>query len=105
MARWTGSGDVYNIHLLDATAQFTQPVTINAYATTYFTYGGVATASASSGTTPIAVAGIAAGYSGLTTGLTYYATSAFDGTISTAVTDIKIGKAISTTQISLGEIV
>ena len=105
MARWTGSGDLYNIHLLDATAQFTQPVTINAYATTYFTYGGVATASASSGTTPIAVAGIAAGYSGLTTGLTYYATSAFDGTISTASSDIKIGKAISTTQISLGEIV
>jgi hypothetical protein len=104
MARWTGSGDLYNIHLLDATAQFTQPVTVNAYATTYFVYGGVATASASSGTTPIAVAGIAAGYSGLTTGLTYYVGAAYNGTISTTITDNKIGKAISATQISLGDI-
>jgi len=104
-ARWSGSGDVYNIHLLDSTAQFTQPVTVNAYATSYFTYGGIATASASSGTTPIVVAGVAAGYSGLTTGQTYYATSAFDGTICTATTDNKIGKAISATQISMGEIV
>ena len=104
MARWSGSGDVYNIHLLDATAQFTQPVTVNAYATTYFTYGGIATASASSGTTPIAVAGVAAGYSGLTTGLTYYVGAAYNGTISTTITDNKIGKAISATQISLGDI-
>ena len=103
--RWTGSGDVYTLHLIDSTATSKRvPYTVNAYATTYFTLGGVASATASSGTTPTIVAGIASGYSGLTTGTDYHLDAAFDGTLTTDTSLDRVGMAVSTTEISLGDL-
>ena len=102
--RWTGTGNNFMLHLKDSSTEFRQPFTINAYATSFFLYGGVATASASSGTTPIAVAGVAAGYSGLTTGTNYHLADSYDGQLSTATTLDLVGKAISPTQIALADL-
>jgi len=102
--RWTGSGDVFTLHLLDGVGHFRQPFTVASYATTQFVYGGIASAGASSGTTPIIVGGVAGGYSGLTTGINYHVASTYDGLLSTSTTLSKVGRAISATQISLGEI-
>ena len=103
--RWTGSGDVFTLHLINTAATSNrQPYTVNAYSTPYFILGGVATASASSGTTPIAVAGIVGGYSSLTVGTDYYIDDAFDGTLTVDSTLDKVGKAISATEISLGDL-
>ena len=103
--RWTGTGNVFTLHLINTAATSNrQPYTVNAYSTPYFILGGVATASASSGTTPIAVAGIVGGYSSLTVGTDYYIDDAFDGTLTTDSTLDKVGKAISATEISLGDL-
>ena len=103
--RWTGTNNDFMLHLVDASTEFRQPFTVNAYATSEFKYGGVATASASSGTTtPIAVAGVAAGYSGLTTGINYHLATTYDGQLSTSTTLSLVGKAISPTQIALADL-
>ena len=92
------------LHLQDSAGYFRQPFTVTAYATTQFTYGGIASAGASSGTTPIIVGGVAGGYSGLTTGTNYHVALTYNGLLTTEATLAKVGRAISPTQISLGEI-
>jgi hypothetical protein len=102
--RWTGTGDVFTLHLINTAATSNrQPFTVNAYSTPYFMFGGVATATASSSTTPIAVAGIVGGYSSLTVGTDYYIDDAYNGTLTTNTTLPKVGFAVSTTEISVGE--
>ena len=51
--RWTGSGDAWRLFGNDGTNNIVVPYTVNAYSTVQFVYGGVASATASSGTTPI----------------------------------------------------
>ena len=103
--RWTGTGNVFTLHLINTAATSNrQPFTVNAYSTPYFILGGVATATASSGTTPIAVAGIVGGYTSLTVGTDYHIDDAYDGTLTTDSTLDKVGKAISATEISLGDL-
>jgi hypothetical protein len=105
--RYSGTGDVYNIYNKSALNVYSWiPYTVNAYKTTPFTYAGVATATASSGTTPISVAGVSSGHSSLTIGTSYYISDAYDGTLT--IDDTlgigRVGKAISATEIVLGEI-
>jgi hypothetical protein len=80
--------------------------TVNAYLTTAFNIVGVATATTSSSPTTITVGGIADGFSGLTPGVIYYVDStAYNGTVTTSsLSGVRVGKAISTSQILLGQL-
>ena len=80
--------------------------TVAAYLTSAFEIVGVATATTSSSPTTITVGGIAGGFTGLTPGTDYYIDpTTYNGTVTTSNTSgIRVGKAISTTQILLGEI-
>ena len=104
--RWTGSGDAWRLFGNDGTNNIVVPYTVNAYSTVQFVYGGVASATASSGTTPIIVGGVASGYSSLTVGSNYYVDDAYNGTLTTNSTYGigKVGKAITATKILLGEV-
>jgi hypothetical protein len=78
------------------------PYTVVSYATTIFNYLGICKTSTSTSPAIIVTDGIASGFTGLTTGLTYYSTSPFDGNVTTTnISGILIGKAVSTTQILL----
>jgi hypothetical protein len=77
-------------------------LTINAYATDPFNFIGIPTATSSSSPVSITVSGVQGGFTGLTTGVVYYASSSGDGTVTTsAVSGIILGKAISATEILL----
>ena len=76
--------------------------TVNAYGTNSFNYLGVAKTTDS--TTPVDVVtdGVANGFTSLTAGTLYYATSPADGTVTTSsASGLLIGKAISSTEILL----
>ena len=105
--RYSGSGDVYNTYGALGGVYFRNSYTVNAYSTTTFTYAGIASASASSGTTSIITGGVVGGYSGLTVGVDYFVNKTFDGTLTAVAADSignRVGKSISATQISMGEI-
>jgi hypothetical protein len=74
--------------------------TINAYSTTPFNFIGIPTASSSSGPVNITVAGVEGGFTGLSPGSYYYASTAQDGTVTTSSdSGTIIGKATSATEI------
>ena len=105
--RYTGASDIWMFFGYTGTAYFTFLYTVNAYSTPGFKYGGVASAAASAGTTsPVNIGGLVTGYSGLTTGSNYYIADTYDGqlTTDTSVGIGKVGKAISPTEIVMGEI-
>jgi predicted RecA/RadA family phage recombinase len=81
----------------------TRVLTVNAYATSALNWLGVAQTSGTAGqSVNIVMDGIAAGFSGLTTGEKYYYdTSTFDASVTTTVTDYLIGTATSATEIKL----
>jgi hypothetical protein len=80
--------------------------TANAYSTGAFNIAGVATATTSSSPTTITIGGVAGGFSGLTPGAIYYVDSTtYNGTVTTSNSSgVKAGKAVSTTEILLGEL-
>ena len=77
--------------------------TLNAASTPAYNHIGFGTESASAGaTTPITVAGVATGFSGLTEGLLYYTNVTFTGEVtSSSDSGNLVGKAISETEILL----
>ena len=101
------SGNLFNLIQLVGGKNTNQTYTVNAYSTTQFTYGGIATASASSGTTPVLISGLSSGHSGLTVGADYFVKNTLDGLLtadSALATSTRVGKAISTTEIIVGDI-
>ena len=101
------SGNLFNLIQLVGGYNTNQTYTVNAYSTTQFTYGGIATASASSGTTPVLISGLSSGHSGLTVGADYFVKNTLDGLLtadSALATSTRVGKAISTTEIIVGDI-
>ena len=101
------SGNLFNLIQLVGGYNTNQTYTVNAYSTTQFTYGGIATASASSGTTPVLISGLSSGHSGLTVGADYFVKNTLDGLLSAnaaTATATRVGKAISTTEIIVGDI-
>jgi hypothetical protein len=79
-----------------------QGYTVNAFATDTFNYFGVAKTNDSTSPVDVVTDGVAGGFSGLTAGTLYYATSPADGNVTTATTSgLLIGKAISATEILL----
>ena len=101
------SGNLFNLIQLVGGKNTNQTYTVNAYSTTQFTYGGIATASASSGTTPVLISGLSSGHSGLTVGADYFVKNTLDGLLSAnaaTATATRVGKAISTTEIIVGDI-
>ena len=76
--------------------------TVNAYGTDVFNYIGVTETTTSSSPASIVTNGVAANFTSLTAGNVYYATTPYDGTVTTSSTSgILVGKAISSTQILL----
>jgi hypothetical protein len=76
--------------------------TVNAYATNNFNYIGVAKTTDSTSPIDIVTDGVAGGFTSLTAGTLYYATTPADGTVTTsAASGLLIGKAISATEILL----
>jgi hypothetical protein len=76
--------------------------TVNAYGTNLFNYIGIAKTTDSTTPVDIVTDGVAGGFTSLTAGTLYYATTPADGTVTTSTTSgILIGKAISSTEILL----
>ena len=76
--------------------------TANAFGTNIFNYFGVAKTNDSTSPVDVVTDGVAGGFSGLTAGTLYYATSPADGNVTTSTTSgLLIGKAISATEILL----
>jgi hypothetical protein len=101
------TGNIFNLHQNTGGKVTNQTYTVNAYSTIQFVYSGMATASASSGTTPIRIGGISSGHSGLTIGDSYFVKTTLDGQITNVSGDSspnRVGKAISATEIVLGDI-
>ena len=101
------SGNIFNLAQVTGGKSTNQTYTVNAYSTTQFTYGGIATASASSGTTPLLISGLSSGHSSLSVGSDYFVRTTLDGQITadpTLATSTRVGKAISTTEIIVGDI-
>ena len=101
------SGNLFNLIQLVGGKNTNQTYTVNAYATTPFTYGGIATASASSGTTPLLISGLSSGHSSLEVGADYFVKNTLDGLLTadtTLATSTRVGKAISTTEIIVGDV-
>jgi hypothetical protein len=79
-----------------------QGYTVNAYSTDNFNYVGVVETTTSTSPASIVTDGVAANFTSLTPATVYYATSPYDGTVTTSTTSgILVGKAISSTQILL----
>ena len=101
------SGNIFNLAQVTGGKSTNQTYTVNAYSTTQFTYGGIATASASSGTTPLLISGLSSGHSSLSVGSDYFVRATLDGQITadpTLATSTRVGKAISTTEIIVGDV-
>jgi hypothetical protein len=97
------SGDLYYIFATN-TSNFptNQGYTVNAYSTDNFNYIGVVETTTSTSPASIVTDGVAANFTSLTPATVYYATSPYDGTVTTSTTSgILVGKAISSTQILL----
>jgi len=76
--------------------------TVNAYATTTFNFIGVAKETDSTSPINIVTNGVAGGFTSLTAGTIYYATTPFNGTVATSsASGILVGKAVSSTEILL----
>jgi hypothetical protein len=97
------SGNLFYNFSTDA---FSKPTntgyTVNAYATTTFNYIGVAKTTDSTTPVDIVTDGVAGGFTSLTAGTIYYATTPIDGTVTTSSSSgLLIGKATSATEILL----
>ena len=103
-ARYTGASDIFRLYTVQGSDPKIRLLTVNAYSTSRFTYGGIATATASSGSTPITIGGVVGGYSSLTTGTDYHVADSYDGQLSTSTSLARVGVAISPTEILLGEV-
>ena len=103
---YSGSGNVFNVWGLLLGINNFRTYTVNAYSTPPFNYGGIAATTASSGDVQIYVAGIVPGYSGMTVDASFYINNTFDGTFTNNANlgTPRVGKAISATEILLGEI-
>ena len=103
---YSGSGNVFNIWSLLLGIYGFQTYTVNAYSTPPFNYGGVAAATASSGNVSVYVAGVVPGYTGMTVNAVFYVNNTFDGTFTNNANlgTPRVGKAISQTEILLGEV-
>jgi hypothetical protein len=101
----TGNNFLFFYEGAVAQAPIITPYLVNAYATNIFNFAGVCKTSTSSSPVQVVTAGVATGFTGLTTGSLYYATAPYDGTVTTSSYGGNrfIGKAISTTSILLGE--
>lgn len=81
-------------------------LTVTAYATDPFSFLGISESSQSTSPATVVTDGIAGGFTGLTIGSIYYLDGALNGNVTTSSsTGVLIGKAISTTQISLNKAV
>ena len=71
-----------------------------------FTSGGVAATTASSGNVSVYVSGVVPGYSGMTVNEVFYVNNTFDGTFTNNANlgTPRVGKAISQTELLLGEV-
>ena len=103
---YSGSGNVFNVWNLLLGVYGFQTYTVNAYSTPPFNYGGVAATSASSGTVNVYVSGVVPGYSGMAVDAVFYINNTFDGTFTNNANlgTPRVGKAISQTEILLGEV-
>ena len=103
---YSGSGNVFNIWSLLLGIYGFQTYTVNAYSTPPFNYGGVAATTASSGNVSVYVAGVVPGYTGMTVNAVFYVNNTFDGTFTNNANlgTPRVGKAISQTEILLGEV-
>jgi hypothetical protein len=78
------------------------PYTVVAYSTTIFNYLGICKTSTSSSPASVVTDGVASGFTGLSTGSTYYWVIPFNGEVTlTSGSGNLIGKAISATEILL----
>ena len=95
------SGDLWYAFSTDiATFPTNIGYTVNAYGTESFNYIGIVETTTSSSPASIVTDGVAANFTSLTAGTVYYATTPFDGTVTTSSSSgILVGKAISSTQI------
>ena len=103
---YSGSGDIFNVWSLLLGIYGFQTYTVNAFSTPPFNYGGVAATSASSGNVSVYVAGVVPGYTGMAINTVFYINNTFDGTFTSDSTfgTPRVGKAISQTEILLGEV-
>ena len=103
---YSGSGNVFNVWSLLLGIYGFQTYTVNAFSTPPFNYGGVAAATASSGNVSVYVAGVVPGYTGMTVNAVFYVNNTFDGTFTNNANlgTPRVGKAISQTEILLGEV-
>lgn len=108
--QYSGSGNVFNAFTdASGTTDFSnayQQITINAFSTPPFNYTGITKTTSSSGSVDVVVAGIVAGYTSLPVDTVYYVNNTYDGTFTSnsSFGTPRIGKAISPTQILLGEV-
>jgi len=67
-----------------------------------FQFGGFVNSTTSTSPATVVVNGIASGFTGLTTGSTYYASTAYDGTLTTSsASEVKVGVALSSTTLHI----
>ena len=97
--------DVYNLVWDENGNAVVKTITINAYSTSAMNPGGVFTESGSAGEdVQIATSGIVGGFTGLVPNTDYYLnTNTYDGTLTTSITGIYMGKAVSSTELMLAE--
>ena len=105
--RYSGTGNVFNLEGNLGGVINRSTYTVNAYSTVPFVYAGMTTAAASSGSTPVTIGGISSGHSGLTIGADYFIKDTLDGELTALAgssNGTRIGKAISATEILLGDV-
>jgi hypothetical protein len=100
--RYNSSDLYYLFYTNTSNYAVNQGYTVNAYSTDNFNYIGVVETTTSTSPASIVTDGVAANFTSLTPGTVYYATSPYDGTVTTSTASgILVGKAISSTQILL----
>jgi len=99
---YSGASDIYRMFFNGNTA-IVRKVTVSAYVSDSLNIIGVAQEAGSAGASvSVATDGVASGFTGLTAGADYYYdTTVYDGTVTTTITGVLIGKAVSTTEILL----
>jgi len=97
--------DEYNLIWDESGNAVQKTITVNAYSTQAMNPGGVFTESATSGQdVQIATSGVVGGFTGLVPNTDYYLnTNLYDGTLTTSITGIYMGKAVSSTELLLAE--
>jgi len=97
--------DVFNLIWDEDGNAVVKTVTINAYSTQAMNPGGVFTESGTAGQdVQVATSGVVGGFTGLVPNTDYYLnTNLYDGTLTTSITGIYMGKAVSSTELLLAE--